>query len=109
MLVHRAGLCLAGQRIGQDRRDAIEAALRFAQSLGQLHTLFGEMGHELGAIRDNNAVIAEALGIARDTSSRMIGKGRWAGAVTAEMDTALAARPLDAAALFFWCDEQFPD
>jgi methyl-accepting chemotaxis protein/ABC-type amino acid transport substrate-binding protein len=72
---------------------------RVAESLGQLHTLFDEMGHELGAIRDNNAVIAEALGIARDTSSRMIGKGRWGAALAEEIDTALAARPLDAPAI----------
>ncbi|MHB1060251.1 MAG: methyl-accepting chemotaxis protein, partial [Rhodanobacter sp.] len=63
---------------------------RVAESLGQLHTLFGEMGHELDTIRDNNTVIAEALAVARDTSSRMIGKGRWGAALAQDLDTALA-------------------
>lgn len=65
---------------------------RVSDSLGQLHTLFDEMGHELGVIRDNNAVIAETLGIARDTSARMIGKSRWGAGLANELHSALAAR-----------------
>ncbi len=72
---------------------------RVAESLGQLHTLFGEMGHELDTIRDNNAVIAEALSVARDTSSRMIGKGRWGAALAEGLTTALATQPIDAPAI----------
>ena len=72
---------------------------RVSESLGQLHQLFGAMGNELAVIRDNNTVIAEALGIARDTSARMIGNGRWSAGLAEGIDTALAARPADAAAI----------
>jgi ABC-type amino acid transport substrate-binding protein len=72
---------------------------RVSDSLGQLHQLFGAMGNELAVIRDNNTVIAEALGIARDTSARMIGKGSWCGTLADGLVAALAVRPADAAAI----------
>ena len=84
-----------------DRAEALLGQVngRVSESLGQLHQLFGAMGNELAVIRDNNAVIAEALGIARDTSDRMIGKGSWCAGLADGLDAALAARPADAAAV----------